>query len=157
MPESAMAPIRLAEGPARATADADTPWVPLGEGRAFKPIRFMSRDRGYVALMRVDPGTVIPPHRHSGEVHAFNLSGSRALSSGEVIGPGDYVYESAGNVDSWKAVGEAPVIVLIVVHGTVEYLAPDGTVAARFSAATQEAAYRGHCEAQGLPLRDLVD
>lgn len=147
----------LSEGPASLTADADTPWIPLGPGRAFKPIRFMKGDRGYVALMSVDPGTTIPPHRHTGEVHAYMLSGERELSTGERVGPGDYVFEPAGNTDWWTAVGDTPAIVLIVVHGSVEYLAADGSVAQRFSGATQEAAYRAHCARLGLAALDLTD
>lgn len=143
--------------PAALTAEADTPWVPLGPGRAFKPIRFLRDDRGYVALMSVEPGFGLPPHRHTGEVHAFNLAGSRRLDSGEVVEAGDYVFEPAGNVDSWATEGDLPVIVLIVVTGAVEYLGADGEVMARYSAVTQEAVYRRYCDEQGLPVRDLVD
>jgi anti-sigma factor ChrR (cupin superfamily) len=143
--------------PASLTADTDTPWVPLGPGRAFKPIRFLRDDRGYVALMSVEPGHGIPPHRHTGEVHAFNLEGFRRLDSGEVVGPGDYVFEPAGNTDSWATEGDAPVIVLIVVNGAVEYLGPDDQVVARYSAATQETAYRRYCEEHALPALDLLD
>lgn len=154
MPE---ADILHASDALRVTRDTDTQWVPLGPGRMMKPIRFLSGDRGYVALMHVDPGTVIPRHRHTGEVHAINLSGRRELMNGEMVGPGDYVYEPAGNVDSWRAVGDEPAIVHIVVHGAVEYLADDGSVARRFSSAVMEEAYRAHCRAAGLPLADLVD
>jgi 2,4'-dihydroxyacetophenone dioxygenase len=58
------------------------------------------------SLLRLEPGAEIATHRHTGEVHAFNLEGSRQLSSGEIIGPGDYVYEPLGNMDSWKVVGD---------------------------------------------------
>jgi anti-sigma factor ChrR (cupin superfamily) len=141
----------------RQTLEIDTPWVPLGPGRALKPIRFLSEDRGYVALMQVDPGVAIPPHRHTGETHALTLSGRRELADGVQVGPGDYVYEPAGNTDTWKTVGEAPVIVLIVVYGAVEYLTPQGAVAARYSAAGMEAAYRRHCGELGIAPRDLTD
>jgi 2,4'-dihydroxyacetophenone dioxygenase len=41
------------------------------------------------------------------EVHALNLAGTRKLlDTGEVVGPGGYVYEPAGNVDSWMAIGD---------------------------------------------------
>ena len=49
--------------PAALTAGADTPWVPLGPGRAFKPIRFLRDDRGYVALMSVEPGATVGDQR----------------------------------------------------------------------------------------------
>jgi 2,4'-dihydroxyacetophenone dioxygenase len=51
-------------------------------------------------------------------VYAFNLEGSRELiDSGEVVGPGDYVYEPAGNADSWRVIGDEPCIVFIVTRG----------------------------------------
>lgn len=143
--------------PAHATLSNETSWVPLSEARAFKPIRFFAENKGYAALMRVDPGTTIPPHRHTGEVHALTLEGQRALSSGELIGPGDCVYEPAGSIDSWGAVGDEPVIVFIIVWGSVEYLSDSGEVTARFCAETQEAAYRRHCEANDLVPLDLVN
>lgn len=144
-------PARGAFAPAAAI-----PWVPLSEGKAFKPLRFLAGDRGFVELLKLEPGQAIPRHRHTGEVHAFNLSGSRQLDSGEIVGPGDYVHEPAGNVDAWRVVGDEPLIVLVVVHGAVEYLDDADHVTARFSASTLEDLYRRHCTANGLDAIDLV-
>lgn len=93
--------------PARfATADA-TPWIPSSTpGKSARPLRFLAGNRGFVELLRMEPGVVMPLHRHSGEIHAFNLSGRRKLCTGEVVGPGDYVYEPPGNVDWWKIIGD---------------------------------------------------
>ena len=143
--------------PARASAPASTPWVALGPGKSFKPLRFLSRDRGFVELLRLDPGTEIALHRHTGEVHAWNLEGTRHLRTGEVIGPGDYVYEPAGNIDSWKVVGEVPLVVLVVVNGAVEYLDAARQVTSRYTAATLLEIYRRHCAAAGIEPLDLVD
>jgi hypothetical protein len=38
--------------------------------------------------MRLDPGVKLGWHRHTDEVHAFNLEGHRRLNTGESIGPG---------------------------------------------------------------------
>jgi quercetin dioxygenase-like cupin family protein len=133
------------------------PWVPLSAGKSFKPLRFLGGDRGFVELLRLEPGTAIPLHRHTGEVHAFNLEGSRRLHTGEIVGPGDYVFEPAGNTDSWSVVGDVPLVVFVVVMGAVEYLGPDGSVTARYTAQSLLDAYREHCAANGLELRDLVD
>jgi hypothetical protein len=38
------------------------------------------------------------------------------------------VYEPAGNVDGWRVVGDETMIALVVVRGTVELLAADGSV-----------------------------
>jgi 2,4'-dihydroxyacetophenone dioxygenase len=107
---------------ARTLAPDRVPWVPLSGRKSFKPLRFLSGNRGFVELLRLEPGEAIPLHRHTGDVHAINLEGSRELCTGEIIGPGDYVYEPAGNTDSWEVVGDKPLVVLVVVMGAVEYL-----------------------------------
>jgi quercetin dioxygenase-like cupin family protein len=142
--------------PRNVGADA-TPWVPLSAGKAFKPLRFLRDDRGFVELLRLQPGQEIALHRHTGEVHAFNLQGSRELCTGEVIGPGGYVYEPSGNVDSWKVVGDTPLIVFVAVIGAVEYLDAHGAVTGRYTASRLLEIYREHCEANGLEVVDLVD
>ncbi len=143
--------------PARILAKDAAPWIPLSEGKSFKPLRFLSGDRGFVELLRLDPGTEIPLHRHTGEVHALNLEGSRQLCTGELIGPGDYVYEPAGNTDTWKAVGDVPLVVMVIVMGSVEYLGRNNTVTARYSAETLKATYLQYCEANGIKPLDLDD
>ena len=143
--------------PARAIPRRTVPWVPLGAGKSFKPLRFMRDDRGFVELLRVEPGETIPLHRHTGETHAFNIEGTRELCTGEVIGPGDYVYEPPGNTDWWKVVGDVPLVVLVVVIGAIEYLGTDGSVVRRFTARTLMDAYHEHCAAKGITPRDLVE
>lgn len=143
--------------PARTLADDAVPWVPLSPGKSFKPLRFLREDRGFVELLRLEPGETIPLHRHTGETHAFNLEGSRALCTGETIGPGGYVYEPPGNTDSWRVVGDAPLVVLVVVLGAVEYLGPDGAVTHRYTAQTLKEIYERHCAATGIEPIDLVD
>jgi quercetin dioxygenase-like cupin family protein len=143
--------------PARAIGHGTVPWVPLGPGKAFKPLRFLRDDRGFAELIRLDPGQEIPRHRHTGEVHAMNLEGSRQLDTGEIVGPGDYVYEPAGNVDAWKVVGDVPLVVLVVVTGAVEYLDARGNVTKRYTAQTLSDLYDEYCRARGIGIRDLVE
>jgi quercetin dioxygenase-like cupin family protein len=111
------------------------PWVAEGPGKWSRLLHVLPGDAGWVELMRLDPGTPIAPHRHTGEVHATNLRGHRRLCTGELVGPGDYVHEPAGNADSWQAVGDEALIVLVVVLGAVEYLGPQGQVVRRITAA----------------------
>ena len=130
---------------------ASIPWIPLGPGESFKPLRFLSNDRGRVLLLRLDPGTVVPRHRHLGEVHGFNIAGSRKLiETGEIAGPGAYVYEPAGNVDSWMAVGDEPVIVHITSFGAMEYLGDDDQVLRRDTASSLHQIYLRYCEEHNL-------
>lgn len=141
---------------AHVTAHDSVPWVPLGDGKAFKPLRFLRDDRGFVELLRLDAGVAVSLHRHTGDVHACNLQGTRELHTGERVGPGDYVYEPAGNTDTWKAVGDEPLIVLVVVMGAVEYLGPDNAVVARYTAESLRALYLQYCEENGIDALDLV-
>jgi quercetin dioxygenase-like cupin family protein len=118
------------------------PWQPLRPGFAVKVIRgCTSDDETRAVLLRLEPGTVIPRHRHEGEVHALNLAGSRELDTGEVIGPGGYVYEPPGNVDSWKAVGDVPLVVFVTVRGAIVYLDDAGATIAATTNTGATAAY----------------
>jgi quercetin dioxygenase-like cupin family protein len=137
------------------TFASDVPWVPLDGGLSFKPLRFLPGNRGRVLLLRVEPGTVIPRHRHTGEVHGFNLEGHRQLDTGDIVGPGDYVYEPSGNVDSWQAVGATAVTVLISVQGAVETLDADNRVIHRDDTASMLQTYHQYCELTGLEPVDL--
>lgn len=132
------------------------PWVPLGPGESFKPLRFLPHDGGRVLLLRLEPGTLVPLHRHLGEVHAFNLAGRRKLlETGEIVGPGGYVYEPEGNVDSWMAVGDEPVVVHIASFGAMEYLDESGRVLRRDTGDTLRERYLRFCADKGLTPLDL--
>jgi 2,4'-dihydroxyacetophenone dioxygenase len=148
----------LAAMPLRHTHSESLPWVPSPvPGKSSRPLRFLRSNRGFVELLRMDPGVAMSLHRHTGETHAFNLSGSRRLASGEVIGPGGYVYEPPGNIDSWEVIGDEPLIALVVVMGEVEDLAPDGHVRGVANAATRFVEYQTFCREHGIAMLDLVE
>jgi len=145
--------------PAYAVDTSNTPWVPMGPaGMSFKPLRFFRDGSGWTYLFRLEPGTVIPRHRHTGEVHGFNLSGHRELlDTGEVIGPGGYVYEPPGNVDSWRVVGDAPAVLHITVKGAIQYLDAEGRVTREVTSADRLETYRRWCEANGVPFAATLE
>ncbi|MEP6784589.1 MAG: cupin domain-containing protein [Sphingomonadales bacterium] len=132
-----------------AIATSDLPWVRLRKGLAMRPLHF--EPNGYALQLKLDPGTVIPKHRHTGVVHAINLSGYREIvGDGEIIGPGDFIFEPAGNVDSWRCHGDEPCIIQISLTGRVEYLNEKGEVESYSDSATVLAAYREHCASEGV-------
>lgn len=133
-------------------------WVPLGPGLSFKPLNFFPDDTGYQLLLRVEPGTVVPPHRHTGEIHAYNISGHRRIiTTGDVVGPGTYVHEPAGNEDSWEGIGDEPCIVHLEANGRVEYLDDHGNVTRHTDAATARRQYLSWCGAEDIePLQQLL-
>jgi quercetin dioxygenase-like cupin family protein len=120
------------------------PWQPLRPGFSVKLLRGGGDDDTRAQVLRLEPGVVIPRHRHTGEVHAWNLAGQRKLlESGEVIGPGGYVYEPPGNLDSWMAIGDEPLIIFVTVRGAIEYVDEDGKpTGLRTSTASVTEAYR---------------
>ena len=91
--------------------------------------------------------------------HLTRLLGAVALGLPFVAhaGPSDYVYEPAGNVDSWKVVGDVPLVVLVVVTGAVEYLDARGNVTRRYTAQTLRDLYDEFCRSRGIGIRDLVE
>jgi len=130
-------------------ATNEMPWIPTALGKSFRPLRFETD--GWSELMRLEPGSVVALHRHTGPVHAFTLSGVREIiATNEVVGPGDYVYESAGHVDAWGAVGEVPCVVHIKVLGAVEYLDDEDRVIEVADSGSQCATYLAWCEQHGV-------
>lgn len=141
--------------PVNLTATSDIPWIPAATpGKWVKPLRFLG-DRGFVELLRMIPGTVMPLHRHTGEVHVYTLTGQRQLCTGEILGPGDYAFEPAGQIDWWRVVGDEDMLAFAVVHGDVEFLGPGGAVITRANCETQRAEYQRHCREHGLVIREL--
>jgi len=128
----------------------DAFWIPEGQGKWSRPLRFLPGESGWVELMRLDPGVRLGLHRHTGLVHAFNVQGRRRLCTGEDIGPHDYVLEPSGNVDWWEATGDEPLVVFVVVMGAVEYLGADGSVLKRITTRDRIADYRRWFDAHGL-------
>jgi len=119
-------------------------WIPTGVGKSFRPLRF--GPDGWSELMRLEPGSVVALHRHTGEVHALSLSGTREiLGTGELAGPGSYTYEPAGTIDAWQAVGDEPCVLHLTVTGEVQYLGTDGKVTETVDAASQQAVYLTWC------------
>ena len=134
--------------PARPLDTDGMPWIATGPGKWFRPLRFAAD--GWSELMRLEPGAGVPLHRHTGEVHAFNLAGSREIvGTGERAGPGNYVYEPAGLIDGWAAVGDEPCVAHLKVAGVIEYLGADGRVTQTVSAATQREVYLAWCREHG--------
>ena len=81
--------------PAKPLDTGSMTWIPTGPGKSFRPLRFAA-DR-WSELMRLEPGSAVALHRHTGEVHAFNLAGTREIfGTGEWARPGDDIYGLVG-------------------------------------------------------------
>jgi 2,4'-dihydroxyacetophenone dioxygenase len=66
-------------------------------GKSLRPLHFAAD--GGPELFRLEPRSAVAAHRHTGDVHARNLAGTRdVFGTGELAGPGNYVYEPAGAI-----------------------------------------------------------
>lgn len=135
-----------------ATIDA-LPWQPISPGFDLKVIHGSSSDDDTrVLLLRLAPGTTVARHRHGGEVHALNLAGTREiLDTGKVIGPGGYEYEPPGTVDSWRAIGDVPVVVFATIRGALEYLDEHGNALSCSTTRSVSEAYRHFAASDARP------
>jgi quercetin dioxygenase-like cupin family protein len=130
-------------------------WVPLRPGISMRPLHFEADS--YALQLKVDPGTVVTRHRHTGIVHALNLSGYREIiDTGEIVGPGDYVFEPAGNEDEWRCHGNEPCVIHITLTGRVEYLDAAGRVQSYTDRNTALREYLSYCKAKGIEADERI-
>jgi len=131
------------------------PWVPLRAGMWMRPLCF--QDDGYSLQLRVAPGARTGLHRHTGEVNALTLSGQRRIyTSGELLGPGSFLFEPPGNEDEWGCEGTQDCIVMITLKGRVEYITAHGELDHYTDTHSAQAAYLDHCARTGIaPLAAL--
>ncbi len=59
--------------PAERLRTEDMPWIPTSPGKSFRPLRFDAG--GWSELMRLEPGSLVARHRHTGHVHALTCRG----------------------------------------------------------------------------------
>ena len=67
----------LRSDPAFPLATQEMDWIPTGPGKSFRPLRF--EPGGWSELMRLEPGNTVALHRHTGDVHAYGISGTRQI------------------------------------------------------------------------------
>jgi quercetin dioxygenase-like cupin family protein len=123
------------------------PWQSVGPGYSVKLLHGGGGDATRALLLRLEPGVVVPRHRHEGEVHALNLAGTgKLLDTGELVGLGGYVDEPTGNVDTSMAVGEETVIVFVTVRGAMEDLDDAGQALSRSTTPSMTESYERFVE-----------
>jgi anti-sigma factor ChrR (cupin superfamily) len=72
-------------------------WQEFGPGMSAKTL-FADQSRGIVtSLVRMMPGTALPPHKHLGEEQLYILEGDCYIHDIK-LGPGDFYHASAGSI-----------------------------------------------------------
>lgn len=132
----------------------DFPWVAAGEGIELKVLRVVEEQGVWVVQNRFAPGVSIDTHRHTGDVHAYTLSGCWRYQEYQVDYPaGSYVYEPANSVHTLEARSDnqGDTEVLFVMQGANLILAEDGQTVTRVDDGPGALAYYlAVCEQQGL-------
>jgi 2,4'-dihydroxyacetophenone dioxygenase len=96
-------------------------------------------------------------HRHLKPVEAWVVTGQwRYLEHDWVAGPGQYVYEPAGDVHTLITQGGDEMITMFSMHGPIEYIGPDGRVSYTETAATKLRRYLDYCQAHGIQPVPIV-
>lgn len=78
----------------RTIDEQDGDWQPFLEGVAIKLLREHAGVLSY--LLRLQPGAVLPPHRHPQDEECIVLEGRLRIGSRVEIGPGGYHLAHAG-------------------------------------------------------------
>lgn len=103
------------------------PWTPWAmPGTHFKLLNICEANGRFTFLLKVDPGTVAPIHKHLGEGEAIILEGS--FGYGDEVGhAGWYSHESAGSLH----IPHSPegLLMFAISHGPIAGFNPDGSVA----------------------------
>lgn len=80
--------------------DDDLPWVKARmEGNDLKLVTAKVKEGLWIVRTRFAPGIELQTHKHTGQVHAFTLSGSWGYRESEYLNTaGSFLYEPAGSV-----------------------------------------------------------
>ena len=103
------------------------------------------------------PGILLPPHKHTGEVHAFTLAGEWSYLEHPKNPPsraGSYLFEPPGSTHTLKVAdrnaGDTDVI--FIVYGAMIHLGPNGEVLAVGDAESHLRDWPAALRAQGKPV-----
>lgn len=136
----------------------DVPWVPNGQGLAFKPLHFSPSTGTWWNLIRVERSGMISRHLHvGGAVHGFVLKGAwRYREHDWTARPGTYVFEPPGDVHTLEVLGDEPMVTLFCVEGLIQYLDDDGSLIQQDDMRSRRRAYLDYCRDHGLEPKALA-
>jgi quercetin dioxygenase-like cupin family protein len=151
------APVRITDLPETPLSSAhlnhqELPWVVQGGGVEMKLLRVNDDSGQWVSMNRFQPGTELPPHRHSGAVFAFTLRGTWGYRESAFLAtPGSLVREPANTSHTLfvPAAASEPAEVIFFIEGALVHYLPDGSIWGISDAHTQLAEYLRLAAEQG--------
>ena len=110
----------------------DIPWKKIREGAYIKLLRTCPVTGTWVVMLRNEPGTSVPPHKHNGPAEYYVMKGKVEVRGGVENGgntayAGDYGYEPNGVIHEKTYFPELTEY-LFINHGSLQYLDDDGNV-----------------------------
>ena len=134
-------------------SDDELPWVDLTPEVETKVAHVNLKEGLWVVRNRMQPGTQVQTHRHTGPVFAFTMTGSWHYleSADEVNRPGSYLFEPAGSTHTLKVPedSDGPADVWFAIYGANLNLDADGKIESVLDAGVMLAIYRALCQQQG--------
>lgn len=138
----------------------DLPWVEQGGGVEMKMLRVSDESGHWVTMSRFQPGTELPPHRHSGGVFAFTIAGRWGYRESDFLASaGSVVREPANTSHTLYVPADATEAaeVIFFIEGSLVHFMPDGGVWGISDGHTQLAEYLALAAAAGHSItRDML-
>jgi 2,4'-dihydroxyacetophenone dioxygenase len=142
------------------TATDDLPYADDWAGTPGVRLKLLMADiEGARLAVRIlfAPGVLLPPHKHTGEVHAFTLAGEWSYLEYPDNPPsraGSYLYEPPSGTHTLKVAdhvkGETDVV--FVVYGAMIHYGPNGEILAVGDAESHLRDWPAALRAQGKPV-----
>jgi 2,4'-dihydroxyacetophenone dioxygenase len=146
------------------TATDDVPFADDWAGTPGVRLKLLMADiegARFAVRIRFAPGIQLPPHKHTGEVHAFTLAGEWFYLEHRETPPnraGSYLFEPPGSTHTLKVAdgnsGETDVV--FVVYGAMIHLGPQGDVLAVGDAESHLRDWPAAVRAQGKALPETL-
>ncbi|MDG2090828.1 MAG: 2,4'-dihydroxyacetophenone dioxygenase family protein [Gammaproteobacteria bacterium] len=139
----------------------DIPYVDWMPGLRLKVLAADTEAARFVVRILFKPGVQLPPHMHTGTVHAFTNSGKWTYleyDSGQDCTAGSYLSEPAGSVHTLKVADDNAEVtdVSFIVEGAMIHLNPDGSVMDIADAGTHIRDYAAACKEQGFDVPEII-
>lgn len=135
------------------------PWATFFPGIEVKLLRHSDATASYTLLTRFAPGTILPKHRHFGEVQAYTLQGTWHYKEYDWYAhAGSLVYEQPFSTHTLHVPEDAkePAIILFVVTGGMALLTDEDEVFMLEDVPTMRERYTQTLEDQGDQIPDHV-
>ncbi|MDB5683309.1 MAG: hypothetical protein JWM75_1007 [Sphingomonas bacterium] len=138
----------------------DLPWADEWAGMPGIRLKLLMADvegGRYAVRMQFRAGLEVPPHKHSGEIHAFTLAGEWHYLEYPDSPPnraGSYLFEPPGSTHTLKVADglDVDTDVLFIMYGAMLHLGPTGEIVGVTDAESVLREYPDLLRAQGKPL-----